>query len=88
MPGVPSSPQGRRRRRLLPWLWVPIVAIIGLSLSLSYYVDALWFDSLGYASVFWTRLDLQSLTFIAFAVLTFAVLYGAIPRCNPAGSPR
>src|SRR5580698_3626106 len=78
MPGDPSSPRGRRRRRLLPWLWVPIVALIGLGLSLSYYVDALWFGSLGYSSVFWTRLDLQSLTFIVFAVLTFAVLYGVI----------
>ena len=81
MPGDPPSPP--RRRRLLPWLWVPIVALIGLGLSLSYYVDALWFDSLGYASVFWTRLDLQSLTFIVFAVLTFAVLYGVIRALQP-----
>jgi uncharacterized protein len=81
MPGDPPSPQGRRR--LLPWLWVPIVALIGLGLSLSYYVDALWFDSLGYASVFWTRLDLQSLTFIVFTVLTFTVLYGVIRALQP-----
>jgi uncharacterized membrane protein (UPF0182 family) len=76
-----TSPQDRRP--LLPWLWVPIVALIGLGLSLSYYVDALWFDSLGYASVFWTRLDLQGLTFIVFAVLTFAVLYGVIRALQP-----
>src|ERR1700733_8644389 len=76
MLGEPPSPRGRRR--LLPWLWVPIVALIGLGLSLSYYVDALWFDSLGYASVFWTRLDLQSLTFIVFAVL-----YGVIRALQP-----
>ncbi|HEY6456695.1 MAG TPA: UPF0182 family protein [Steroidobacteraceae bacterium] len=80
MPGAPASPQGRRR--LLLWL-VPIVALIGLGLCLSYYVDALWFDSLGYASVFWTRLDLQSLTFIVFGVLTFAVLYGVIRALQP-----
>src|SRR5580658_6107720 len=81
LPGDPSAP--RRRRRLLPWLWLPIVAVIGLGLCLSYYVDALWFDSLGYASVFWTRLDLQGLTFIVFAVLTFAVLYGVIRALQP-----
>jgi hypothetical protein len=81
LPGDPSSP--RSRHPLLRWLWVPIVALIGLGLSLSYYVDALWFDSLGYGSVFWTRLDLQSLTFIVFAVLTFAVLYGVIHALQP-----
>src|SRR5580692_6997463 len=83
IPGDPSSPPGRHRRRLLPWLWVPILAIIVLGLSLSYYVDALWFDSLGYGSVFWTRLNLQSLTFIVFTVLTFAVLYGVIRALQP-----
>jgi uncharacterized membrane protein (UPF0182 family) len=81
MPGDPSTPKGRRR--LLPWFWVAIVALIGLGLSLSYYVDALWFDSLGYGSVFWTRLELQGLTFIVFAVLTFAVLYGVIRALQP-----
>ena len=78
-----EPPARQRRRRLLPWLWVPIAALIGLGLSLSYYVDALWFDSLGYASVFRTRLELQSLTFIVFAVLTFAVLYGVIRALQP-----
>ena len=62
---------------------MPIVALLGVGLSLSYYVDALWFDSLGYASVFWTRLELQSLTFIVFAVLTFAVLGGVIRALQP-----
>ena len=81
IPGDPQPPPGRRR--LLPWIWVPIVALIGLYLSLSYYVDALWFGSLGYASVFWTRLNLQCLTFIVFAVLTFAVLYGVIRALQP-----
>src|SRR5580692_2032598 len=79
--GDPASSPGRRR--LLPWFWALVVALIGLGLSLSYYVDALWFDSLGYSAVFWTRLDLQSLTFVVFAVLTFAVLYGVIRALQP-----
>ena len=50
----------------------------------SYYVDALWFDSLGYASVFWTRLNLQAGIFGAFAVATFVAIYGAFLALKPA----
>ena len=39
------------------------VAILGGSAAASYYVDALWFESLGFVSVFWTRLSLQAATF-------------------------
>ena len=44
---------------------------------LSYYVDALWFGSLGYADVFWKTLRLQSTVFSSFTAATFAILYGA-----------
>jgi uncharacterized membrane protein (UPF0182 family) len=44
---------------------------------LSYYVDALWFESLGYAQVFWKTLSLQSTVFISFTASTFLILYGA-----------
>ena len=65
-------------------LLVLAVVIIGSVASLSYYVDALWFDSLGYASVFWTRLNIQATIFTSFAILTFAVLYGAFRVLKPA----
>src|SRR3979409_2307831 len=52
--------------------------------ALSYYVDALWFDSLGYADVFWKTLNLQASVFAAFAALTFLVLYGSFPARKPA----
>jgi uncharacterized membrane protein (UPF0182 family) len=44
---------------------------------LSYYVDALWFESLGYAQVFWKTLSLQSTVFITFTASTFLILCGA-----------
>ena len=31
------------------------IVLLGSSTVASYYVDALWFASLGYSSVFWTR---------------------------------
>ena len=53
-------PRGPRRRgrffrssRCSPSL------LLGGGTALSYYVDALWFDSLGYGDVFWTTLRLQ-----------------------------
>ncbi|HEX7285337.1 MAG TPA: UPF0182 family protein [Candidatus Angelobacter sp.] len=55
------------------------LAIISLSgrTWLSYYVDVLWFESLGYVHVFWKTLSLQSAVFITFAAATFLILYGA-----------
>jgi hypothetical protein len=43
--------------------------------ALSYWVDLLWYGSLGYGEVFWTTLRLQWLVCAAFAVATFAILY-------------
>jgi uncharacterized protein len=70
------------RRR---WLFLAVLAVVvfGGGTVLSYYVDALWFDSLGYADVFWTTLRLQSQIFTFFAVVTFAVLYGSFVVLKP-----
>ena len=50
--------------------------VFGGRLASSYYVDALWFGSLGFVDVFWKTLKLQSGVFTAFAAATFLVLYG------------
>src|ERR1700730_17423624 len=59
------------------------VVVLGGSTAASYYVDALWFESLGLASVFWTRLSLQAATFGAFALVTFLVVYGVFRALKP-----
>jgi uncharacterized membrane protein (UPF0182 family) len=74
----------RRRNARLALLVVLGAAFLGASTAASYYVDALWFESLGLASVFWTRLDLQSATFAAFALVTFIVVYGVFRLQKPA----
>ncbi len=68
----------------MPWLIALGIALISGASTLSYYVDALWFESLGYASVFWTRLNLQATIFLAFALTTFLVLYGVFWALKPA----
>ena len=44
---------------------------------MSYWVDLLWFRSLGYGDVFLRTLTLQWGIFIGFAAATFIILYGA-----------
>ena len=79
-----DRPPPRRRRARIFLIAVLALAVLGGGATLSYYVDALWFESLGYASVFWTRLNLQVATFGAFALVTFTVLYGAFLTLKPA----
>jgi len=77
---------GRPRRRSsarLALLVVLGVVLLGGSTAVSYYVDALWFESLGFASVFWTRLSLQAAAFGAFALVTFLVVYGVFRALKP-----
>ena len=52
--------------------------------TVSYYVEALWFSSLGYGDVFWKTLNLQATIFTAFTAATFVVLYGAFLALKPA----
>jgi len=73
--------RGRAARFAL--LGVLGVVLLGGSTAVSYYVDALWFESLGFASVFWTRLSLQAAAFGAFALVTFLVVYGVFRALKP-----
>jgi uncharacterized protein len=71
----PARP--RHRRRLLVVLAIVAVIFFGGRAALSYYVDLLWFRSLGYAEVFFKTLSLQSEVFAVFAAATFVILYGS-----------
>ena len=81
----------RRRRRLLILL-VAVVALIAVSRTLlSYWVDLLWFNSLGYGQVFWKTASLQVGVFAIFAIVTFAVLFfalSALRRSHQSALPR
>ena len=75
-PRVVSS-RPRRRLPLVLILVLLAIVIFGSRQALSYYVDALWFGSLGYVEVFWKTLRLQSTVFTVFAAATFVILYGS-----------
>jgi uncharacterized protein len=71
----PRSP--KRRRRVFIVLAVFVGVVFGCRLAFSYYVDALWFGSLGYGAVFWKTQAVQWAAFTAFALATFLILYGS-----------
>jgi uncharacterized membrane protein (UPF0182 family) len=62
-----------------------LALLFGAGTAASYYVEALWFGSLGYADVFWTTLNIQTTLFALFTGATFAMLYGAFLALKPIG---
>ena len=75
-PHEPKTPR-RSRRGFIVFFVLAGVALLGGRAALSYFVDALWFGSLGYSEVFWKSLRMQWGLFAVFAAATFLVLYGA-----------
>src|SRR5580700_1208331 len=81
----------RRRRRIIFLAALAFGAFLFGRVGLSYWVDLLWFQSLGYGEVFWRSLGLQIADFVFFAGTTFLILYGAfsaIRRSHEADLPR
>ena len=78
MPDIVDWQQPPRRRRRMFFLVLAILTIVIFSsrTALSYYVDALWFGSLGYGDVFRKTLTLQWIFFAAFFAVAFLFLYG------------
>ena len=76
-------PRGPRRRARTLALAALAVLFLGGGTAASYYVDALWFGSLGFSEVFWTRLTTRVGVFAGFAALTFVILYGAYLALKP-----
>jgi uncharacterized membrane protein (UPF0182 family) len=78
LPEIIDIPAPSRRPRIL-LICVAVVAalLLGGGRLLAFYVDALWFSSLGYIEVFRKTLALQWGLFAVFFALTFAVLYGS-----------
>jgi uncharacterized membrane protein (UPF0182 family) len=76
-PKHPPTHPPRRRRRFLLILAVFVGIFFGGRTALSYYVDVLWFKSLGYGPVFWRTLSLQWGIFVAFTAATFLILYAS-----------
>ena len=72
-----TQPPRPRRRTFLFLFAIVAVIVFGSRAALSYWVDLLWFRSLGYGEVFWKTRGLEWGIFAAFAAVTFLILFGA-----------
>ena len=95
LPDFIESPQHRsstRGRRKIIFLAALVLGVFVCGrIGLSYWVDLLWFRSLGYGEVFWKSVGLQIAAFMVFAGTTFLILYGAfsaIRRSHEGDLPR
>src|ERR1035437_4564612 len=86
-PNHPRTHPPRRRRRFLLILAALAGIFFGGRTALSYYVDVLWFGSLGYGEVFWKTLSLQWGIFAAFTAATFVILFGSFMALKRAHLP-
>lgn len=65
-----------RRLGIFGLLAVGFVLISLFTYGLDLWTDAIWFDSVGYGPVFWTRLSAQGLLFMAVLLAATAVILG------------
>jgi len=84
----PRKTQPARPHRRAVLILVAIIAVIFFSsrTALSYWVDLLWFRSLGYGSVFLKTWGLEWGIFAAFATVTFVFLYATFAALKHAHS--
>ena len=76
-------PRRRRRRGRLLLFGLLAAILLGGGTALSYYIESLWFDSLGFSAVFWKTINIQALIFSAVFAATVAVLYGSFLLLRP-----
>src|SRR5580692_11721459 len=81
-----KSPRRRRRRFLFILAVLAVVVLFGRT-AVSYFVDLLWFRSLGYGEVFTRTLALQWSIFAVFVAATFLILYGSFSALKRAHLP-
>ncbi len=72
-----------RRAARFAVLAIVVGLLLGARGMLSWYVDALWFGSLGFTDVFWKTVELKSTLFCGFTLVTFLVVYASLRLLQP-----
>ncbi len=67
--------QPPKRRRWRGWIILAILVVLfALSRTLSIFLSAAWFNSLGFSAVYWYIFKLKFILFIVFVIITIACL--------------
>src|SRR5262249_39016598 len=82
-PSYESRPDFKMARGLVARLAVLIFLFIAALQSISFYVESLWYGSLGFASVYWLRLRAQSLMFLIVGAITTFTLWALFRLVTP-----
>ncbi len=94
--GPPRRPRVIRTRepRRFRWTWVVLalaaIALLFVSVGVGFWTDVLWYRSVGFESVLWTRVGATSALFVIGVLVTLAVLLGNLAiagRLAPPADP-
>ncbi len=75
--------RGRGRRGWLAVAALALLLFLGAGTIIAWYVEELWFDSLGYRDVFWTTITYKTTLFWGVALATFLLLFGIFRLVRP-----
>jgi uncharacterized membrane protein (UPF0182 family) len=85
-----TQPPRQRRGKIFFLVAIIVAMVLASSTAISYWVDLLWFRSLGYGEVFWKTRSLEWGVFAGFAAATFVILMAAfsvLKRAHAADLP-
>ena len=74
------SPQGRH---FIARLFAVVLLLVAANVATGIYVEDLWFDSLGFGTVYWYRLMMQAGVFLAVGIVTTSVLWASFRLVLP-----
>ncbi len=78
----PRERWGKIKPRTKWAVGITVLVIVAIVLSASwlatFYTDLLWYDEVGYTSVFWKRIATQVWLFFAFGLLFLIIFYGNV----------
>jgi hypothetical protein len=74
---IDVSPKRQRKGGRIKWfVLAAVLLLIVLVSSVSIYIEALWFGSLGFSSRFWYVFAVGWALLVLFGILTFAIIRG------------
>lgn len=83
-----AKTNGPRPRGVLALIVLFLVLVFGSRMAVSFWVDLLWFRSLGYGGVFWKTRGLNWGVFALFAAATFLILAAVFAALKRAHAPQ